>query len=103
MEDSASNCGQPSSITFAPGGQSIVLDTDGVAVLDAGSAVGLLRFKWLEPQNEISERWGVPRAGMFPECARFKFGRGRSGEARCALRGRGWSYVQRVMKSLSGC
>ena len=41
-------------------------------------------YKWLGRRNNILVLWGGPRAETYPACARFKFGRGRFGEVRCA-------------------
>ena len=51
---------------------------------DTGAAASIARLGWLERQNRILERRGIPRVATYPSKARFRFGDGRLGEVRYA-------------------
>ena len=55
-EDAVSNCEQSLPTTLYQGGRFVVINADSVAVLETGAAATLVRLKWSEHRNEISER-----------------------------------------------
>ena len=84
LEDYGGNCGQPFLATSDLVGRLRVMTAGSVAALDPCAKGNSACFKWLDHHAPILERGGVPRAEIYPACARFKFGDVSLDEVRCA-------------------